>query len=229
MNFLEICRKVANQSGTIAGLPSFTTTAGATGRVSQLVEWVQDAWIDIQNERADWLFMRNDFLAPLTVGKRVYTPVELGITDFGRFIVDGDSRTMSLFDPEIGEKDEHEIRQVSWFIHREQYGRGFHDANRPSEWTTTPKGELAVGPKPDKAYMLRGEYRRAPQKLKLDADVPIMPEQFHGLIVGEAIRLMARSDENFAQIGERSDNYVRLRRPLVRDQTPEISWGTESL
>lgn len=229
MNYLELCREVASQSGTIAGLPSFTTTTGATGRIEQLTQWVRNAWVDIQNERSDWLFMRNEFLAPLVIGKRTYTAAELGIADFGRFIPDGETRNLTCYDPDIGPEDEQTLRGMSWPLYRERYGRGFHDPNRPIEWAAAINGALAIGPTPDKAYMVRGEYRRSAQRLLLDTDTPTMPEQFHGLIVGEAIRLMARSDEAFQVLGERTDNYVRLRSPLVRDQTPPVSWAGETL
>jgi hypothetical protein len=37
-----------------------------------------------------------------------------------------------------------------------------------------------------------------------------MPEDFHRLIVGEALRLMARSDEAFNVLIEKSQQYERL-------------------
>jgi hypothetical protein len=96
----------------------------------------------------------------------------------------------------------------------DSYDRGVHDASRPQIWAQAHDGSLCVGPKPDKAYVLRGLYRRKKaQRLLVDGDTPIMPEDFHGLIVGEALRLMARSDEAFQVLLEKSQRYEQLRAP----------------
>jgi hypothetical protein len=230
VTFLELCRAAANDSGTIAGVPSFTTTVGATGRVAQLVEWIRQAWIDIQNERRDWLWMRKQFTAALTINKRDYTAAELGLTDLGSFWPDSrdEGRSMSLYDPATGQADEASIQQVGWGRYRSRYDFGSHDAQRPSEWAFA-NSKLWLGPKPDKAYVLRGEYRRKAQRLLLDGDTPEMPEDYHMLIVAEAIRLMARSDEAWPVITAQTDQYMRLRYPLVRDQTPEVSFAADPL
>jgi hypothetical protein len=227
VTFLELCQEAASDSGTIAGLPSFTTTVGATGRVAQLVGWVRNAWIDIQNERQDWLWMRKQFSAALTIGQRDYTPAGLSITDFGKFFPDSPRRyTMSVYDPDTGQADEGHIRHATWDDYRALYDFGSHDAQRPSMWAFFG-GKLWVGPKPDKAYILRGEYRRSPQRLALDADTPEMPAAYHRLIVAEAIRLMARSDEAWQPLLSQTEQYLRLRSPLVREQTPDPCFAAE--
>jgi hypothetical protein len=227
VTFLELCQEAASDSGTIAGLPSFTTTVGATGRVAQLVGWVRNAWVDIQNERNDWLWMRKQFSATLTIGQRDYTPAALGITDFGKFLPDtAYQRSFSVYDPAVGQADESHIQQSTWPNFRSLYDFGSHDAQPPSMWAFYA-GKLWVGPKPDKAYTLRGEYRRSPQRLALDADTPEMPEAYHRLIVAEAIRLMARSDEAWQAGVAQTEQYMRLRNPLVREQTPEATFAAE--
>lgn len=230
MTFLELCQKVARDSGTVAGVPSFTTVADPTGRVAQVVDWVRDAWIDIQNERGDWLFMQGTFTAPLSIGVSAYAPVTLGITDLASFAVDTPyQRALSLYDPVIGEADEGAIEQIAYSLWVERWGRGSNDNNRPTEWALSPQGEMLFGATPDKAYTIRGAYRRSAQFLTDDTDVPIMPVEHHRLIAAEAIRLMARSDEAYQVLAERADQYVRLRHPLVRDQTPNPSFADEYL
>ena len=58
MTFLELCQEVADESGTVAGVPSFTTVSNATGRLAKVVRWTRNAYRDIQNERSDWKWMR---------------------------------------------------------------------------------------------------------------------------------------------------------------------------
>lgn len=231
MNFLQLCREVARESGTVAGVPNFNTVAAATGRVEQVVGWVRDAYIDIQNERGDWLFMVDTFEAPLTIGKRLYTGLELGISDLGSWIGDRPAEgwnNLSLWE-EGFKAQEGEIWQIPYPTWRNRYERGEHRANKPTEWAVTPQGALGFGNTPDKAYWVQGEYRIAAQRLEADTDTPRMPEQFHRLIIHEAIRLMARSDEAFQVLVEKTQQYERLRHPLVRDQTPQMTFGGGTL
>jgi hypothetical protein len=231
MNFLQLCQATALDSGTVAGVPNFTSVEGATGRVAQVVGWVRDAYIDIQNERGDWRWMHKRFTAALTIGENRYSAATLGVPDLRRWLGDIPAlgwSPLSLY--EVGKKEQegalHQIEYMSWV---ERYARGQHDANKPTEWAVSPQNELLVGPTPDKAYLIAGEYRAKPQVLQLDGDVPEMPEDYHRLIIAEAIRLMARSDEAFNVLAEKAQMYDRLRQPLVNDQTPDIDFGGGSL
>lgn len=224
MNFLQLCQEVARDSGTVAGIPSFTTLASASGRIAQVAGWVRDAYIDIQNERNDWLWLQDIFDKPLIAHTAAYTKSALTLTRLGRFIQDTNfSRSMSLYDPAVGRSDEAEIVQINYPLWRQKYDIGVHDEGRPVEWAVSPAGELLVGPTPDKVYNIRGRYRKSAQVLAVDADVPEMPEEFHRVIQGEAIRLMAGSDEAFQSLNARAVEYLRLRNPLVIAQTPDVS------
>lgn len=223
MNFLELCKAVARESGTIAGLPSFTTLTDASGRLDKLVNWVRDAWVDIQTERNDWLFRIGTFEDALVVGEKEYTAADLGLTDVARWLPDTRERfNMTLYDPDIGQSDESYIPQKLWSIWRTTYDRGTHDNNRPIMWAASPDGNLCVGPAPDKAYVIRGEYRKTAQRLEVDADEPIIPEDYHMVIVAKALDLMAESDEAYEALVAKARRYDLLRSQLVRDQTPEV-------
>lgn len=227
MNFLQLCQAVALDSGTVAGVPNIVTVAGATGRVEQVVGWTRDAYIDIQNERDDWLWMRVPFSHALVIDQIEYDGADLGLTDFAYMLPDLPAegwRNLSLY--EVGSEDqEGSITQIEYNLFRQRYQRGTHDANRPCEWAMSPQGTLLLGPKPDKAYVLKGEYHMQPEELALDTDVPSMPAAYHRVIVQEAMRLMARSDEAFQVLAEKAQQYDRLRSGLVRTQTQPISFG----
>jgi hypothetical protein len=223
VNFLQLCQKTAQESGTLAGLPSFTTVNTPSGRLAKIIAWVRDAWVNIQNERTDWLFRLDTFDHALTIGTNEYTGASFDLA-LAQWLPDTATRcTMSLYDPAIGQADEGGIQQIPWNRFRDMFDRGVTDPNRPRYWAVKPNGALMVGPTPDKAYVLRGEYKRSAQQLAADADIPIMPEDFHGLIVGEALRLMANSDESFEGLASRAAEYEKLRNPLVLDQTPAAS------
>lgn len=230
MNFLELCRATAQDAGVVAGLPTFSTVNGVTGRVAQLVGWVRDGWIDIQNEREDWLWMRRKFGAAgdvlLSPGNTTYTAIGLNLTRVARWEIGTPTyHPMSIYDTDIGRADESPLPWIPYPAWMERYDRGVHDHSRPTCWSTSPQGELLFGPTPDKAYAIRGGYVVTPQELAADTDIPEMPAQFHRVIMAEAIALMSQSDEVAETMVSYKNRYERLRQALVNSQTGTPSMG----
>lgn len=238
MNFLQLCQAVASDSGTVAGFSQLQSVADATGRSLLIVNWVRNAYLDIQNERDDWRWMRKSFEGTLTIDQMAYEAEDLDVdlTDVGIWLPDvpaDDFRNLSIY--ESGEQEqEGQLTQIAYSTFRQRYLLGVHEHNKPTEWAISPQNELLFGNKPDKAYIVRGEYVMEPEILDRaaeDADeiIPLMPERYHGVIVQEALRLMMRSDEAYNQLAAVAQQYDRVRNALVRTQTPTMSFGGGSL
>lgn len=223
MNYLELCQAAAREGGTIAGIPSFSTVSGTTGRLADLVAAVANAYRDLQNERMDWLFRRKEYTKALIINQTTYTAASFNL-EVSRWFPDNPyERTITLYDNTIGQSDEGELRFIDYPIWRRKYDRGSHDANRPTEWSVTPAGKLAFGSKPDKAYVIRGEYVGKPQILVADGDELDMPEEYHGVIVQKALELMSEMDEAWESLKAKAMRMGELKYPLVRDQTPNMT------
>lgn len=234
MNFLDLCRDAARESGTLAGggLAVFSTVASASGRAEKIVNWVRQAWISIQLEHNDWLFMRREFQAPLQVGKTRYTGAELGIDRLGVWLPrDDEGYPFTLWDDAVGQQDEADLCPIPYGTWRARYDRGVHDATRPTEMSVSPLNALCVGAKPDKPYVLRGTYVVTPQILTANDDVPEMPAQYHRAIVWEAIKLMAIADEAPTALQTSVGEYARVRDAMSRDMRPRsmISYASDSV
>lgn len=234
--FLELVQDLARDSGTLAGgVQLQTVVMPSSGRADKMIHWIRKAWVNIQNEREDWPWMRREFTAPLTIGKARYAAFELGISSrFGQWIGDRPSgnrvfRTVTVYDPDEGQKDEGQIRQIGYDQWRAMYGRGVHDQNRPTDWAVSPQQEMVFGATPDKAYVVSGEYRVLPQVLKENGDVPELPVQYHGAIVWEAMKLLGIADESPQTTSSAISEYVLARQNLNRDYLPEITIGTGPL
>ncbi len=225
MDYLTLCKEVAADAGTIAGFQNVTTVVGLSGRPAKLVGWVRDAWIDIQNERNDWSWMRRRFgPVAMTAGVDSYTATAFGISRFGEWLQDRSGfRTFAIYDPDQGTAQTRAMDQISYDSWIERWGRGDHPSQMPVEWAISPTREILVGPKPDKAYMISGEYRISPQELSADGDVPEMPAQYHRVIIPRAIRLASSSDEAWNSLQDKTNQYGELRSALVREQTPTPS------
>lgn len=194
--FLELCRAVESDSGTIASGSRITSVLTATNRQAKIVGWVNDAWKIIQNARTDWKFMRRGCSAILFPGQSWYQAGDLGITDLSEW---GKSRPgynpFTIFDRALGRADESELREIEWEEWRRQFDRGVPQLGRPYVYALGPSHELCFGHVPDRDFQIRGEYRRAVQKLVNDDDVPSMPDAYHDAIRYQAMVLMGEYDE----------------------------------
>lgn len=218
--FLDICKKVARESGTVSGvLP--TAVTGQSGRLLKIVNWVIDAWDEIQNDESTWLWMRKEFSDDTVIDQFKYTATDWSLTDFSRWVIDPLSVTMYL--KATGVSDEGEVNFLRWDEWRTKYGRGTQDSNRPIEYTITPLNEFGLGPKADKVYTVSGEYYAGNQALAADGDTPNCPARFHDVITWKALMKLAGSDEGAEQRNHFEAMYRPLRFALERDQLPKIT------
>jgi hypothetical protein len=70
LNFLQLAQKLRQEAGIAGTGPS--TTAGQVGELGRVVDWINQAYIDIQEKHDDWNFLRFEFSLPLTIGQAIY-------------------------------------------------------------------------------------------------------------------------------------------------------------
>lgn len=220
--FLELCQMVARESGTISGnLPS--SVVNQTGRLAKVVHWTADAWRQLQLRRNAWLFMRGEFDGTTTAGAARYTGASFSIDRFGNWITEAES--MTCYRQGALDEGEWPLRQIDWQTWRRTYDRGVQQQNRPLHYAISPKGELCLGPVPDGAYVVRGEYRKRPQVLAENGDVPDMPARFHDAIAWYALLLLSEHDEAQFHVATAMRRYRTILDDLERDQLPQIVIG----
>jgi hypothetical protein len=223
MNFLQLAQRVAQESGTVDGSAQLSSVVGQIGRLKSIVDWTADAWVQIQSERNAWRWMRREFSGKqTTAGTARYTAASWAITDWGNWITDRDCtlyRPFSIYKQSAGLADEGEILEIAWEEWRSKYRRGVQNQNRPTEYAISPQGEVCFGPIPDATYVVRGEYRKAPQVLSANDDVPDLPAQFHMVIVWRAILLLVQHDEADPGVQVSAKfQHDKLMSDLTRDQ-----------
>ena len=222
MDFLTLVNEVARESGTLG--QSIGTVTGATGRAFKIVRWTSQAWEMIQRERSDWTFMSKRFGHALTIGQSRYTAAELGITEFMNWEPDVPGYSpYSLYDPALTQADETPLVVVPLREWETRYDRGLPDQMRPNLVATDTELKFCLGPPPDKAYVLRGAYRRSIQKLTADADTPYIAEDFHAAIVWRALMLLGDDDEAGFEVASSGNQYRILRSAMLRQYTEEIA------
>lgn len=222
MTFLELCQRAQRECGVASSL---TTVVSQTGEHRRFVDWIQDAWNDIQTTHQDWEWMRQSVSFATVDSQATYTPVECGIAadafgmwerySFRSYItadgVDTES-TMHFFDYE------------SW---RESYQLGTQRnmRGRPEYISITPAKSIALAPCPTADYTVTGDYFTAPVALALDEDEPLMPAQFHMAIVWKAC-MSYGAYESATEVYQRGETeFKKLMRRLERDRMPEMKLG----
>lgn len=229
MDFLALCNAVASDSGTLSGETALSTVVGQTGRPAKIVRWTREAYIDLQNARRDWNWLRFEFSGSTVAATVRYSATSFidvdsnGLIDrFGAWIMKGDETEdrYTIYDPAIGLTDKGRLRFLMW---DEFYRHRLNTAitsDRPAFFSIDPQNRLCLSPTPDKAYTILGPYRKSAQRLAANSDVPEMPADFHSLIVRFAVQALDKSDEEYARI-KMEDFYKNMQfQQLVQMQLP---------
>ena len=225
MNFLELCQMTARESGTVPGTNPLSVV-NQKGRLLNVVEWVRNAWIDIQRSRPSWQFMRAEYTGEITQNTSRYSAQSFGIQRFSHWHV-SDSDIITIYDPGQGLWDESRLLPIPWDLFRFWYTIGYQDQGRPTSVSVSPAGELSFGTTPDKTYIIRGEYQKAPQVLENNQDVPDLPSQYHSIIAWRAMMYVGEHDEGATAMAVAMSRYRQALFELERDYLPKMTMTRE--
>lgn len=172
-----------------------TTVVGLTGELADLAKYVRDAVVEIAIERDDWLYLVRKADVTLTIGQGDYDPVtDLGLSGLREWR----RGTLRQYDPAVGHDSDVFLTWQSYPAFRDYYRFGsLIDFRGPGiAVTESPEKKLLLGPIPDKAYKLTGEYIVDIAEMAADDDVPGIPERYHPRIVYRALQPYALKEAN---------------------------------
>lgn len=226
--FLELCQRTASECST--SLTGPTAVASQTGRLGQIVNWVNSSWVDLQTKYNDWLFMRHGFRVDTTAGDGEYafgdctdTTTSATISAFRRWIGDADEcheTPMKIYLVPAGVATETDLVFLDYRRFYETYLIGSPSNSYPKHWTRAPDGDLLLGPKPDGIYRVSGEYQRSATELSGDSATPSCPAEYRMVIVYAAMMKYGRYNGAPEVFNDGQANYRRILREMVRTQRP---------
>jgi len=227
MNFLGLVRRLQVECGVSGAPPS--TLANQPAEIQRLINWVNAAWIDVQETHADWDFMRSPVEFQTTANKEIYTAQDIGIptgvdgTILGNWKLD----SFRIYRTSFGVTNETFLINYGFDIFRNLYEFGSSRLIRcnPVAFAVDPQKNIRLGQVPDDIYTVNGEYFRKPSELVADADIPSMPSEFHLTIVYRAM-MHYGAYEAATEVWERGNaEFTRMKTKLEIDQLPSMEMG----
>lgn len=183
--YLELCRAVVSELG-IAGGTGPSSVEGQVRELGNIVAWVADADIYVQNLWTDWTFLHASASGTVMEGESAITPP----TDFENADFDG------LAIGDVGARI-----QIPTFLDyrefRDRYlRRGRQTRANVDNWTITPAKdaiELSSIAPADIAWSL--DYQRAPTRLAGNTARSPIPERFDRIIIVRAKLIYAERED----------------------------------
>lgn len=228
MTYLELVQRLAWECGT-SGTP--TTVLSQTGEAMRLVNWVADAWKEIQGRYTSWRWMRKAFTLPTVASTDTYaygacTDVSASalISRFKRWWPDDFDRRWWFYLQSAGVGAQQWLINIDYDDFRFLYKFGPQQLNtgQPVHFAINDENKIVIGPNPNAIYVIGGEYQRSAQVLAADADLPEMPDDFHLLIVYRAMQKYA-TYESAADVFNAGVAWEKpLMRQLEHDQMPQF-------
>jgi hypothetical protein len=195
MNFLELCQRLRQDTGSIGTGPE--TVTSQSGNDARLVSWIRSAWQEIQTERR-WLFDWTQGGVTLNTSDTQYAmPTDLDVWEPNTLAFDG-----------------RKIDVLPW--------AELEAAPRFTAAALAPDGSLHLNAKPDTAGILTFEYWRTPQNLIANTDVPRMPERFHMAIVYRAHKQYGFYESAPEAVEIATINEDKVMNNLTRSQLPHV-------
>lgn len=219
MTFLELCVRVAEKC-SITG--TISTTVSQTGEFLRVVNWVNEAWRDIQLSQSNWDWMADDFSFQTVAGQQSYTPTTIGAAEFSKWLPD----TFRIYLTSTGVSDDTFLTESSYQSFRDLYMFGVQAQNKPSEFAIKRNGKnILLGSIPDAIYTVYGEYQRRATLLAGDDDEPDMEEEYHMLVVHGA-RMKYAAYESAPEVWDEAKlDYDRMMSRMAEAHIDELGLG----
>ncbi len=190
MNYLELCRRARRECGIAGAETNPTAVTSQVGEYRRLVDWVSEAWTEIQGRHTDWRWLRRELTFNTTAGDGSYsygdvTDVDAAavISRFSHWWAHDEEMPFTIYLTSAGAAGERDLIYIPWENFRWHYRRGVHNNAPPVHISVDPQNRLVLGPTPDAIYTVKGTYQRGPQILAADGDTPEFGSQYHMLIV----------------------------------------------
>lgn len=225
--FLEICQQTVQECRLAHGATKLPTAVlNQRGELKRIVDWVAEAWVEIQALHPDWRFKRRSTSFATVDGQAEYTITQCQVdpSTFGRWVMD----SFRSYHTATGLPSELPLSPMPYDTWRDtyQFGAIRTAKSRPTVITQLPSNGLGLAFTPLAGYTIIGDYFTAPIRLEIDEDVPELPIAYsYMLIVYKAMTYYGEAEAAAEVLSRGERGYRRLITALEADQLPPITMG----
>jgi hypothetical protein len=207
MIFLDLCKDLISDTG-LGGEPDLLeTVVGQTGDLNNAVRYIRDAALQIDNLWFDWKYLWFEHIANFTVAMNNAPPMPaFGVRRWDRetFYLDKSGATPI------------KLRFEEWDTFRDR--TGVFPTGKAAIITVKPDNTLLVEKLNNATYSFSANGWRRPVVLAADDDEPLMPEEYHRIIVCRG-KINYASKEDAPEILEGAEaEYMDILDKLQSDQ-----------
>lgn len=227
MNYLQLAQRLAVECGVAGGGPA--SVIGQTGMYQKLVNWTNDAWVEIQGMHDNWNWMRQPFTFETVASTGDYLPATVTNTVTSSLMTDLRywwKDTFRCQKKSIGVQDEQWLVEWEYQVFRNTYRFNVQVNGRPVVFAIKPNGKaVMLGQIPDDVYQISGEYQTLPVSMTANTDTPAMPTHLHLAIVYKAMQFYGLYEAAPEVLTRGNTEFSRLMNQLEREQLPELYLG----
>lgn len=206
MTFLELAKRLRQECGYQGeGPPS---VLAQTGDLKRFVDWINLAYLTIQNKWTDWMFLWAEGEHELVPGQALYDPP----SDFGAYNEDAIYLLQPGFQPT-------KLDPIAYDVYRREKG-AFSGEGTPMYFTIQPNEKLRILPTPSAEQTVSFEYWRAAHTLVGNEAVPLIPVRYRMAIVWLARVYWAQFDDAQAEVQSSQFLYQQMLKDLEANQLP---------
>ncbi len=226
MNYLTLCQELVKELG-LAGGAGPSSVLNQRSELANVVRWVRDANLWIESEWKTWQFLRTDYSGVIQLNSREPTAPNVPT---GVLVKKWDRDSIVI---NSGSTNAKPLRYEEWATFRKlrMLGGAYLTVDEPSVFTikrdgATPK--IIVYPTANATYPIMGEFWRRPKALEADTDVPLMPEEYHRLIMVTAAIKYGNREDAPEIIGGMEAEHAAILEQLKNDQLEGFEPNGES-
>lgn len=213
MNYLQLAQAVRSRVGLHGTGPS--SISGANEAEQLILDAVRDAWIDIQNMRKDWKWMRAQAILQTTAGTTDYSVATILPSSYTRF-------SHWRKDTFYMKKDGSNYSPLT-FVEYDNYVYHFQNntaQNVPEYYTIKEADNSLIIQLPDDTYVFKIDYQKSAQELTTETDTPELPLQFHNVVMYQGIEKYSAAIASPEVFQKYAQDYARAIGDLMRHQLP---------
>lgn len=211
-----------------------STIVGQSGQHLKMINWLIDAWTELQNRYENWRWMRSSFTVNTVASTDTYaytactdSKTSVTIARFARWWAHDRLNSFKAYLTSGGVSGQYRLIYLDYeaFKHIYKFGSQQSSTGQPIYVSVDDDDRFILGPNPSAIYTITGDYQRGPQTLAVDADTPDMPSRFHDLVAWYAIERYATHMVAPEILAQSRLQAGRLMGELELSQLPQFRMG----